>query len=158
MLSFKVFRTGFDGIEYHLISCGFWAYHHYCSEVVRTVKGICGIWKRDECENDGVACLVSPDPTKIGGPKPQTSWLFYSRAPTLAEQAIIESGVKNLETQHGITREQFPYVCCTQDMSGMEEQIAEATVVASDHKPTKLFQLSNPDGPQLESQPDTKLN
>ncbi|KAG0148492.1 hypothetical protein CROQUDRAFT_15632, partial [Cronartium quercuum f. sp. fusiforme G11] len=57
----------FDGIEYHLISHGFWAYHHYWSEVVCTVKGICGIWKHDERENDGVACLVSPDPTKIGG-------------------------------------------------------------------------------------------
>ncbi|EFP90826.2 uncharacterized protein PGTG_16852 [Puccinia graminis f. sp. tritici CRL 75-36-700-3] len=75
-----------SGVRYTLFARGFWNGNHYWSKVLKGLGGMVGVWLHNDQENDGYARFVTPDPSKLGGPAPHTSWLMYSRGWTGSER------------------------------------------------------------------------
>lgn len=85
-----------DGVEYMMITRGYWANSHYWCRVIRSVEGILGVWHYDERENSGIAQLEGTDVTSIAGCSPNTSWVSYSRMPREDEVAHIKDSIHGL--------------------------------------------------------------
>jgi hypothetical protein len=84
------------GIDYKMITRGYWARDHYWCKVVRSVGGIMGVWHFDERLNGGIAQLLGTDISSIAGCSPHTSWLIYSRMPIDDEIQQIEKALRGL--------------------------------------------------------------
>ncbi|EGG00262.1 uncharacterized protein MELLADRAFT_93759 [Melampsora larici-populina 98AG31] len=95
------YRLIIDGTTYIMQACGFWGGNHYWCKVIRTVGGLTGAWHHNDMENAGIAKLVSRDVENIGGPLPNTSWVIYSQAPTVAESLIIKEADSKIDRSVG---------------------------------------------------------
>jgi hypothetical protein len=72
------FKLNILGKVYTLISRGYWGHDHYWGKVLRTVRGVTGVWLHNNLENAGYVQMADSVPGTISGAYPNTSWLIYS--------------------------------------------------------------------------------
>ncbi|EGF99848.1 uncharacterized protein MELLADRAFT_93987 [Melampsora larici-populina 98AG31] len=75
-------RIMIGGVEYMMVTRGFWANSHYWCKVVRSVEGIMGVWHYNELRNAGRAQLLDRNVATIAGCEPHTSWTIPFTMPS----------------------------------------------------------------------------
>jgi hypothetical protein len=92
-----LFKLRILGEEYTLISCGYWGNDHYWGKVLRTVKGVTGVWLHNNLDNVGYAQMVSFLPGSISaGAHPNTSWLIYFQPWTQDEAVFVDASIDRI--------------------------------------------------------------
>ncbi|OAV93727.1 hypothetical protein PTTG_06780 [Puccinia triticina 1-1 BBBD Race 1] len=72
--------------------------------------GTTGVWLHDDQQNEGIARLVNTDASSIGGCHPFTSWIFYSRRWTAAEEKYVQESIAKISNDHPNAKGNTPFV------------------------------------------------
>jgi hypothetical protein len=79
-------------------------------------------------ENNGYANLLSPNLSEIGGAKPHTQWVFYSRMWTDEEKVYVDEKILQIEKEQPNGPGQVPFIKLEQILKYLPSNCARAGV------------------------------
>ncbi|OAV94828.1 hypothetical protein PTTG_26895 [Puccinia triticina 1-1 BBBD Race 1] len=138
----------FHGVKYTLFARGFWNGSHYWYKMLKNLGGILGVWMHDNCQNGGIARLISPHQSTISGRAPNTSWVFYSRPWSSSEDKFVSKSIANIACDHPGAPGSLPFAHLGMLLNNSPSQLIPT--LNEDHSPIEdqqIAALSDKQGP-----------